>query len=55
MAESLEGLAEAVKPKPAGLFSVLRKLLSHDTRRVLIATAFILESLGKTLGSKKSP
>jgi uncharacterized protein YjgD (DUF1641 family) len=49
-----EGLAEAAKPKPPGLFSVLRKLLSHDTRRVLIATASILESLGKSLGSKKS-
>ena len=50
-----EGLAEAGKPKPIGLFSVLRKFLSHDTRRVLIATASILESLGKSLGSKKSP
>jgi uncharacterized protein YjgD (DUF1641 family) len=50
-----EALAEAGKPKPPGLFSVLGKLLSHDTRRVLIATASILESLGKSLGSKKSP
>ena len=50
-----EGLAEAGKPKPPGLFSVLRKLLSHDARRVLIATASILESMGKSLGSKKSP
>jgi len=50
-----EGLAEAEKPKPPGLFSVLRKLLSRDTRRVLIATASILESWGKSLGSKKSP
>ncbi len=50
-----EGLAEAAKPKPPGLFSVLRKLLSRDTRRVLIATASILESWGKSLGSKKSP
>jgi uncharacterized protein YjgD (DUF1641 family) len=50
-----EGLAEARKPKPVGLLSVLRKLLSQDTRRVLVATAFILESLGKSLGSKKSP
>ncbi len=50
-----EGLAEAGKPKPPGLFSVLRKLLSRDTRRVLIATASILESWGKSLGSKKSP
>jgi uncharacterized protein YjgD (DUF1641 family) len=49
-----EGLAEAGKPKPLGLFSVLRKLLSRDTRRVLIATASILESLGKSLASKKS-
>jgi uncharacterized protein YjgD (DUF1641 family) len=36
-------------------FPLLRKLLSPDTRRVLIATATILESLGKSLGSKKSP
>lgn len=50
-----ECLAEAGKPKPVGLLSVLRKLLSQDTRRVLVATAFILESLGKSLGSKKSP
>jgi len=50
-----EGLAEGQKPKPPGLFSVLRKLLSRDTRRVLIATASILESWGKSLGSKKSP
>jgi len=50
-----EALAEAGKPEPLGLVSVLRKLLSHDTRRVLIATASILESLGKSLGSKKSP
>ena len=50
-----EGLAEARKPDPPGLISMLRKLLSHDTRRVLIATASILESLGKTLGSRKSP
>ena len=49
-----EGLAEARKPTPPGLFSVLRKLLSQDTRRVLIATASILESLGKSLGSNKS-
>jgi uncharacterized protein YjgD (DUF1641 family) len=50
-----EVLAEAGKPDPPGLISVLRKLLSHDTRRVLIAAASILESLGKTLGSRKSP
>jgi len=50
-----EGLAEAGKANPPGLFSVLRKLFSHDTRRVLIATASILESLGKSLGSIKSP
>jgi uncharacterized protein YjgD (DUF1641 family) len=50
-----EALAEAGKPEPLGLVSVLRKLLGHDTRRVLIATASILESLGKSLGSKKSP
>ena len=50
-----EALAEAGKPKPLGLFSVVRKLLSDDTRRVLIATASILESLGRSLGSKKSP
>jgi len=48
-----EGLAEAQKPKPISLFRVLRKLLSQDTRRVLIATACILQSLGQSLDSKR--
>jgi uncharacterized protein YjgD (DUF1641 family) len=48
-----EGLAEAQKPKPLGLFQLLKKLLSHDTRRVLVAGACVLESLGKGLNSQK--
>src|SRR5882757_3374053 len=44
-----DGLAEAKKTKPLGLWSLLKKLCSRDTRRVLVATASILESLGKKL------
>jgi uncharacterized protein YjgD (DUF1641 family) len=44
-----EGLAEAQKPKPLGFFRLLMKLCSEDARRVLIAMACILQSLGKSL------
>jgi uncharacterized protein YjgD (DUF1641 family) len=45
-----EGLAEAQKPKPVGLWEVVQKLFSQESRRVLIATASILEAVGKSLG-----
>jgi uncharacterized protein YjgD (DUF1641 family) len=48
------GLAEAQKPKPIGFWLMLRKLCSRDTRRVFIATACILQSLGKSLGSRRT-
>jgi uncharacterized protein YjgD (DUF1641 family) len=43
-------LAEASKPKPLGLWQVLKKLSGQDSRRVLVATASIMQSLGKGLG-----
>jgi uncharacterized protein YjgD (DUF1641 family) len=46
----LEGLAEAQKPKPVGLWQLMKKLLSQESRRVLIATASILQAVGKSLG-----
>jgi uncharacterized protein YjgD (DUF1641 family) len=49
-----EGLAEAQKSKPLGLFGVMAKFLSRDTWRVLVATACILQTVGKSLGTKKS-
>jgi uncharacterized protein YjgD (DUF1641 family) len=45
-----KGLAEARKPKPVGLWQLAKKLLSQESRRVLVATASILQSLGKSLG-----
>jgi uncharacterized protein YjgD (DUF1641 family) len=45
-----EGLAEARKPKPMGLWQLIKKLLSQESRRVLVATATILQSVGKRLG-----
>jgi uncharacterized protein YjgD (DUF1641 family) len=45
-----EGLAEARKPKPMGLWQLIKKLLSQESRRVLVATATILQSMGKRLG-----
>ena len=48
------GLAEAQNAKPLGFWLLLRKLCSRDTRRVLIATACILQSLGKSLGSRRA-
>jgi uncharacterized protein YjgD (DUF1641 family) len=47
-----EALAEAQKPQPLGYWQLLKKLLSRDTRRVLVAGACVLESLGKNLGSQ---
>jgi hypothetical protein len=45
-----KGLAEARKPKPVGLWQLVEKLLSRESRRVLIATASILQAVGKSLG-----
>jgi uncharacterized protein YjgD (DUF1641 family) len=45
-----EGLSEARKPKPVGLWQLAKELLSQESRRVLVATATILQSVGKRLG-----
>ena len=47
-----EGLIEARKPKPPGFLHLVKKLLSQEVRRVLVATATILQSVGKGLGSE---
>ena len=44
-----EGLVESQKPKPLGLWQLVKKLLSGETRRVLILTATILQSMGMRL------
>jgi uncharacterized protein YjgD (DUF1641 family) len=44
-----EGLAEARKSKPAGLWELAKKLLSQESRRLLVATASILQAVGKSL------
>ena len=44
-----ESLAEARKPKPVGVWQLMKKLLSQESRRVLIATASILQAVGKSL------
>ena len=49
-----EGLAEAQKAKPLGLFGVMGKFFSRDTWRVMVATACILQTVGKSFGPKKS-
>jgi uncharacterized protein YjgD (DUF1641 family) len=43
-----EGLAQA--PEPPGLWKLLKKLSSQDTRRAMTAMICVLESLGKSLG-----
>jgi uncharacterized protein YjgD (DUF1641 family) len=48
-----EGLTEARKPKPPGFWQLAKKLLSLEVRRVLVATATILQSVGKGLGGEK--
>jgi uncharacterized protein YjgD (DUF1641 family) len=45
-----EGVAEARKPKPVGLWEVVKTLFGQESRRVLIATATILQTVGKSLG-----
>jgi uncharacterized protein YjgD (DUF1641 family) len=47
-----EGLAEASKSKPLGLFQVLKKSISGDTWRVLIVGVHILAAVGKNLASR---
>jgi uncharacterized protein YjgD (DUF1641 family) len=37
-----EGLAEAQNPRPLGYWQLMKKLLSRDTRRVLLAGACVL-------------
>jgi uncharacterized protein YjgD (DUF1641 family) len=44
-----ESVAEARKPKPVGLWQLAKKLLSQESRRVLIATATMLQAVGKSL------
>jgi uncharacterized protein YjgD (DUF1641 family) len=44
-----EGLVESQKPKPFGLWQLVKKLLSHEARRVLVLTATILQSVGMRL------
>jgi uncharacterized protein YjgD (DUF1641 family) len=46
-------LAEASKPKPLGMWQVLKMLSGQDSRRVLVATASIMQSLGRGLGPHK--
>ena len=43
-----ESFAEARKRKPVGLWQLMTKLLSQESRRVLIATASMLQAVGKS-------
>jgi uncharacterized protein YjgD (DUF1641 family) len=45
-----EGLAQAKIPEPLGLWKLLKKLSSQDTRRAMTAMICVLESSGKSLG-----
>ncbi|MBV9873701.1 MAG: hypothetical protein JO025_03140 [Verrucomicrobia bacterium] len=45
-----EGLAQAQKLKPIGLLQLLKKVLSQESRRVLILTTTILRAFGNSLG-----
>ena len=42
-----EGLAEARQPKPIGLWQLAKKLFSQQSRRVLVLTACVVQSVGK--------
>jgi uncharacterized protein YjgD (DUF1641 family) len=44
-----QSLAEARKPKPLGIWQLAKKLLSQESRRVLIAAASTLQTVGKSL------
>lgn len=48
-------IAEASKPKPLDIWQLLRKLSGEDSRRVLVATASVLQSLGKGFGPRSAP
>jgi uncharacterized protein YjgD (DUF1641 family) len=45
----MEGLVESRKPKLWGLWQLVKKLLNHETRRVLVLTTTILQSVGMRL------
>jgi uncharacterized protein YjgD (DUF1641 family) len=50
-----EGLAQAAnEPRPPGLFSLVKKFSSTESRRGLGAAAEILEAFGRRLGSRAS-
>jgi uncharacterized protein YjgD (DUF1641 family) len=44
-----KGLAEARNPKPIGLWQLAKQLLSEQSRRVLVLTASVVQSVGKRL------
>jgi uncharacterized protein YjgD (DUF1641 family) len=44
-----EGLAGARKPNPIGFWQTPKRMLGQESRRVLIATATILQAVGKSL------
>jgi uncharacterized protein YjgD (DUF1641 family) len=44
-----KGLAEARTPKPIGFWQLVKKLLSQQSRRVLVLTASVVQSVGKCL------
>jgi uncharacterized protein YjgD (DUF1641 family) len=48
-----QGLIESQKPKPIGVWQLMKKLLSRETRRVLILTATVLGSVGMHLGRRQ--
>ncbi|MBV8214638.1 MAG: hypothetical protein JOZ08_15605, partial [Verrucomicrobia bacterium] len=47
-----EGLAEARKAKPPGIWHVSKMLLSKQTWRVLVLAASVLQSIGKRLSPR---
>lgn len=44
-----EGLAEGRKAEPVSLWQLTKKLLSQESRRVLVATVTIVQAVGKRL------
>ncbi len=60
--ELLEDLSQAVPQsldqvrtqKPLGLFQLMKKLCSQDSRRALTVATRILEAVGRSLGSRKT-
>jgi uncharacterized protein YjgD (DUF1641 family) len=50
-----KALVDAKTEKPLGLFQLVGKLSNADTRRMLTIMTRVLESLGKDLGSEKTP